>query len=62
MKWGLFLLLAVISVVLFLGVGGGWLLPRLGVDAAAARIIGAALAGVAIAILYFRMIRGTAGA
>jgi peptidoglycan/LPS O-acetylase OafA/YrhL len=55
MAWIRFLVIAVIVVVLCLGGLAGWLLPRMGVDAGMARIIGGALGGVIVAVLYQRM-------
>ena len=57
-----FLLLAVVVMALFLGVGGGWLLPMLGVEGALARAIPAAIGGALIAILYVRMVKRPDGA
>ena len=62
MKWGLFLIFAVIAMAVCLGGIGGWLMPQLGVEGPLARAIGGGLGGVIVAILYMRMIKGLPGA
>ena len=56
------LLSAVVAMVVGLAVIGGWLLPQVGLQGPLARGIGAALGGVVISVLYFRMIKGADGA
>ena len=55
MAWVKFLVIAVVVMALCLGGLGGWLLPRVGLDASMARMLSAALGGVVVAILYQRM-------
>jgi hypothetical protein len=55
MAWLKFLVIAVIVMVVCLGGLGGWLLPRMGVEPSMARIIGPAIGGAIIAVLYQRM-------
>ena len=60
MGWIKFLAVAVIVMAVCLGGLGGWLLPRMGLDPAVARMIGAATGGVIIALLFVRMKPGQA--
>jgi len=55
MSWIKFLAAAAVVMAVCLGGFGNYLLPRIGVDPAMARTIGAAAGGVIIAILYARM-------
>ena len=57
MKMVTFLLVAIVVMVLALGLGGGWLMPMLGVEGALARAIPAGLAGAIIAVLYVKMVK-----
>lgn len=61
MGWIKFLAFAVIAMAVCLGGLGGYVLPRLGLDLATARMVGAAIGGVIIAILFTRMKPGQAG-
>jgi hypothetical protein len=54
MAWVKFLVIAVIVMVVCLGGLGGWLLPRMGLDAGMARIVGTAIGGAIVAVLYQR--------
>lgn len=57
MKLVVFLIIAALIMVLFLAVGGGWLMPMLGIEGPLARAIPAGIAGALIAILYVRMVK-----
>ena len=57
MKMVTFLLVAIVVMALALGLGGGWLMPMLGVEGALARAIPAGLAGAIIAVLYVKMVK-----
>lgn len=52
-----FLLAACVIMAFFLGVGGGWLMPTLGVEGPLAQAIPAAIGGALIAVLYVRMVK-----
>jgi hypothetical protein len=52
-----FLLIALAIMAVCLGLGGGLLLPALGVEGVAARAIPAGLAGAIIAVVYFQMFK-----
>lgn len=60
MAWVKFLVIAVIVMVVCLGGMGGWLLPRMGLDPFAARIVASAIGGMIVAVLYQRMKPGRA--
>jgi hypothetical protein len=60
MGWVKFLAAAVIVMFVCLGGLGGYVLPRMGLDASTARMVGAAIGGVIIAILFTRMRPGQA--
>ncbi|MEA3014780.1 MAG: hypothetical protein QOD42_3325 [Sphingomonadales bacterium] len=60
MVW--FFLVALAIMALFLGLGGGWLLPALGVEGVAARVVSGGLAGMIIAIVYLQMFKRPSGA
>ena len=60
MGWVKFLIAAAIVMALCLGVLGGWLLPRMGVDPSTARIASSAVGGVLIVLLMARMKPGRA--
>jgi hypothetical protein len=62
MKIGWFFLIALAVMALCLGLGGGWLLPALGVEGVMARVIPGALAGMIIAVVYLRMFKRPSGA
>lgn len=62
MKIAWFFLIALAIMALCLGLGGGWLLPALGVEGVAARVIPAGLAGAIIAIVYLQMFKRPSGA
>jgi len=62
MKIAWFLLVALALMAVFLGLGGGLLLPALGVEGTLARAIPAGIAGALIAILFFRMFKRPEGA
>ncbi len=57
-----FLLIAVVVMALCLGVGGGWLLPRFGIEGMLAQAIPGAIGGAIVALLYQRMIMRSDGA
>ena len=62
MKMISFLLVAAVVMALALGVGGGWLMPMLGIEGALARAIPAAIAGAIIAVVYVKMVKRPDGA
>jgi hypothetical protein len=57
-----FLLIALAIMAVGLGLGGGLLLPALGVEGVAARVIPGGIAGAIIAIVYFQMFKRPNGA
>lgn len=62
MKFAWFGLVALAIMALCLGLGGGWLLPALGVEGALARALPAGVAGAIIAIVYLQMFKRPNGA
>jgi hypothetical protein len=57
-----FLLIALAIMALCLGLGGGWLLPAMGVEGALARALPAGIAGAIIAVVYLQMFKRPNGA
>lgn len=62
MKIAWFFLIALAVMAICLGLGGGLLLPALGVEGEAARIIPAGVGGAIIGLFYIRMFRRPTGA
>jgi hypothetical protein len=57
-----FFLIALAIMAVCLGLGGGLLLPALGVEGQMARIIPAGIGGAIIGLVYLRMFRRPTGA
>jgi hypothetical protein len=62
LKIAWFLLVALAIMALCLGLGGGLLLPALGVEGELARMIPAGVGGACIGLLYILMFRRPTGA
>lgn len=62
MRIAWFLLVALAIMAVFLGLGGGLLLPALGVEGTVARLLPAGLAGALIAVVYLQMFKRPDGA